>query len=59
MFDVKGKKLAEGDDVVLKGKVTKVTEGSFIVTIETTEPAGKPDMKTTMAVQGESLEKVN
>jgi hypothetical protein len=58
MFDVKGNELAVGDDVVLKGKVAKVTEGSFNVTIETTEPAGKPGMKTTIAVRGESLEKV-
>lgn len=56
--DNNGEPLAVGDQVTLQGVVTKVTEGSEVVTIETAEPANKPKLKTTVALRGESVTKV-
>ena len=58
MFDVKGNELKVGDEVILKGKVVKATEGNEAVTIETSEPAERPGMKTTLSVRASSLQKV-
>lgn len=56
-FDLKGHELKVGDTVTIKAKVTKVTEGSDNVTVETAEPENRPGMKTTLAVRGTSVSK--
>ena len=56
-FDVKGNELKVGDMVTIKAKVTKVTEGSENITVETVEPNERPGMKSTLAVRAASVQK--
>ncbi len=56
-FDLKGHELKVGDVVTIKAKVTKVTEGSENITVETVEPESRPGMKSTISVRGASVQK--
>ncbi len=56
-FDLKGHELKVGDTVNVKAKVTKVTEGSENITVETVEPETRPGMKSTFCVRGVSVQK--